>query len=88
MARRRKSLSPEDRDLWNHVARQVQPMHPRRAAPTAAPQEVPAKPDAPPPPAPLTAFTIGARAGSTAPDRAPPAGHPVRMDRKLSLIHI
>ncbi|TCP61141.1 DNA-nicking Smr family endonuclease [Rhodovulum bhavnagarense] len=79
MTRRRKHLSPEDRALWDHVARQVQPLHPRR--PVAVTDVEKGLPRPSPPEMPRVAFTIGARAAGPDADKAAPAPT-VRMDHK------
>ncbi|MFN3644973.1 MAG: Smr/MutS family protein [Gemmobacter sp.] len=89
---RRRSLHPEEQEVWDLVARTARPLHPPRArqAETAPPAATPAPvpPVAEPaPPAPLPAFRIGARAPQPPArhDLAPPIGqqiaaHPLRMD--------
>lgn len=90
MARRR-TLRPEEEELWHAVARTAKPMHPKRRDP--GPKLPPAPPKAPQAPdaaAPLPAFRVGERAGQTATrphDLAPTVGErlsgaPVRMDPK------
>lgn len=84
MTRARPPLSPEDHALWDRVARQARPLHPRPAVPRQA-----AKPVPPPPPKPPVApFRIGEKAPQAGPLHGPGAGAggaadlPVRMDRR------
>ena len=66
MSRRRRGLTPEDRALWEVVAKGVERMHPRPPAPRAPkPSPLAPTPSGPPP---IPAFQIGAKA---------PAGRPV-----------
>ncbi|MCU0906421.1 MAG: Smr/MutS family protein [Rhodobacteraceae bacterium] len=91
MARRRKGLTPEERDLWARVVEQAKPLHRRAPAPAGPAQSVPMVSDLPPPPEPpppIPAFRVGqavpvARPHDLAPDlSAGLAAAPLRMDRK------
>ncbi len=74
MARRRRELTPEDRDLWSRVAATAAPLHPRRKDGATTPEAKPAPvaPRArnldPAPPGPVfgPGFRVGALAGMTA----------------------
>ncbi len=91
MSRRRRTLRPDEEELWQSVARSTQPLHPA-AAPRAAPIELPpviAKPRPRPEAAPIEPFQIGAKAARTSgahdlsPDLATRiAAAPLRMDAK------
>ncbi|MFT4149256.1 MAG: Smr/MutS family protein [Paracoccaceae bacterium] len=87
MARRR-SLRPDEQELWQAVARTLRPMH---AAPPTVRLDQPASPPTirpPDPPAPLPRFRMGEKAPSARPhDLAPSlsqslAAQPLRMDAK------
>ncbi len=74
---RRRSLGPEERELWQAVARSARPLRPHRPAPPAVPESTPK-----PAPAPLPAFRLGELAPS---DPAPAlarrlAPQPLAMD--------
>lgn len=87
---RRRSLDPDDLDLWQAVARTARPLH--LGAPSFSRKAEPSQPPAPKPtrdaPAPLPTFRLGERAGMTARhDLAAPlrdrlAAQPVTMDAK------
>ncbi|PYE84451.1 Smr/MutS family protein [Pseudoroseicyclus aestuarii] len=94
MRRRRRDLSPEERDLWNSVARQADPLHRRPArheeeapAPKAPPAET-SRPDNAQMPPPAQAFQVGQKAQAARPhdllDPLPSRlkAAPVRMDAK------
>ncbi len=82
---RRRSLHPEEKELWQSVARTAQPLRPH--APEApAPIDLPAslaRPHPPEPP-PLPTFRIGERSGPGLASRQPsqPPSAPLRMDAK------
>ncbi|ARE40593.1 Smr/MutS family protein [Rhodovulum sp. P5] len=87
--KRRRTLSHEERALWDHVARQARPMHGKRQARVDEPEPFPAKPPKPQPDTksenPLTPFQVGSRSTpqtSTASFSDPVPKVPVRMDRK------
>ncbi|WP_136683079.1 Smr/MutS family protein [Falsirhodobacter xinxiangensis] len=79
---RRRTLRPDEEELWNAVARTAAPMHPKR--PVALP-ETPTAP-IPKPKAPLAAFTLATpapRGHDLAPTiRDQLATQPLRMDAK------
>ncbi|WP_341214267.1 Smr/MutS family protein [uncultured Limimaricola sp.] len=92
MARRPRHLSPEERALWDSVARQAAPMHRRRAAQSthvSAPKQ-PAPEEANPPARfdPLPRFHVGQKADAARPDDLLPGlrdrlrAAPVAMDAK------
>ena len=90
MARRRRDLRPEERELWARIERTAQPMHPKRK-PAATPTPVPKAPEVetPRPPLDLNGFSIGGKAPGkpSLRSRAPTlseelAGRPVNMDAK------
>ncbi|MFO1107299.1 MAG: Smr/MutS family protein [Amaricoccus sp.] len=66
MARRRRSLTDEERDLWHQVARSAAPLHPGTAPP-------PGPPSPPPPPEPAARPTPPR---APEPRRAPPVPDP------------
>ena len=85
--RRRRGLTPEDRDLWSRVARTALPLHPERPHPA----EPEARPVPKPAPArvPVPAFTLGQAAAlrpAALPGPSDPAQRlaqqPLRMDPK------
>lgn len=93
MARKPRSLRPEEEDLWRNVARTARPLHdkpPARALPaddSAAP--LPRMPDVILPPAdPLPKFRLGEKAGTARPHALAPsvaqalAAQPLRMDAR------
>lgn len=94
MARRRRGLTAEERDLWSRIARSATPLVPGRALPAAdsppEPSPAPNRPSfaaAPPPPVPP--FRIGQSAalpvGGYHPAPSPAerlANGPLRMDQK------
>jgi DNA-nicking Smr family endonuclease len=58
--RRPRHLSPEERALWDHVARTAVPLHPDRAeAPQAAPGPAVPEVKPAPPPQPIAPFRVG-----------------------------
>lgn len=89
---RRRHLSPDERALWEQVARSAEPMHrhPRAPLPAPPPQPAPRPASAPElrhdPPPPIPAFHIGERAGrgsAATPALALPAPRkPPRMDAR------
>lgn len=86
MTRGRRPLSPEERALWDQIARQAKPLHPPRAA--SRKQAQAAKPSAARSD-PLAPFRIGefvTRDAAPNPDAGTagdnPTAPPVRMDRK------
>lgn len=72
MARRKRPLSDDDRQLWQRLTERVDPLHPERKMP--APAIFPPKKAVPKsePPAPLKPFRIGEKT-QTAPPRQSPA---------------
>lgn len=86
MSRRRRTLRPEEAELWAAVARTAQAMHPVRRDP--APVSVPDPTPVSAPPSLFTAFQMGAKATSTrAHDLAPTvserlAAAPLAMDAR------
>ncbi|MCP1167602.1 Smr/MutS family protein [Limimaricola litoreus] len=89
MARRPRHLSPEERALWDSVARQAAPMHkPRAPAPDSKPEPKPAKPAAPEHFDPLPRFRVGQKADAARKDDLLPRlrdrlrAAPVAMDAK------
>ncbi|RVV98007.1 DNA mismatch repair protein MutS [Mesobaculum littorinae] len=94
MSRKRRDLRPEERELWNRVARTAAPLHEAGTKPkpkgAMTPTKTPAQPAAQPDP--LPQFRMGERRTATAPhhDVLPPleqrlAQAPVAMDRKAFL---
>lgn len=88
MARRR-SLRPEEQELWNAVARTATPLHPKRRTPVETAIPAPPAVKSPPGPVPLKPFQLGekARSQQVRADLAPSVGErlataPVRMDPK------
>ncbi|MBD3763979.1 MAG: Smr/MutS family protein [Rhodobacterales bacterium] len=93
MSRRRRSLQPEERELWETVARSANPLRPGlppldHAHVMDPPPAAPETPPAPPPRSPLPAFRIGDRAQTVlGHDLIPPlsqrlADQPLRMDAR------
>jgi DNA-nicking Smr family endonuclease len=86
MARRRKGLSPDDRDLWDRVKRSAKPLSPAFPERPVLPKPRPEPPrDAPPPPSlEIKPFRVGETASVTSPTprAATPAETPVRMQHK------
>ncbi|MGR3395341.1 Smr/MutS family protein [Pseudooceanicola nanhaiensis] len=92
MPRKPRHLSPDERALWDRVARQAAPMHKRRAPLPAEAKPAPKTPiPGPPDPAgaaPLPRFKIGQNADPTRPDDLLPGLRdrlrraPVAMDAK------
>ncbi|MGZ9809146.1 Smr/MutS family protein [Pseudoroseicyclus sp. H15] len=63
--RRPRHLSPEERRLWDSIARQAEPMHPKAPAPPPTPAPKPERPASRPEPrrnAPLPPFRMGEKA--------------------------
>ncbi|WP_045388430.1 Smr/MutS family protein [Falsirhodobacter sp. alg1] len=89
MARRR-TLRPEEEELWAAVARTAQAMHPAQR--TAAPVPPPTKPDTPSvavaPQPPVAPFRVGARSTPARPHDVSPtlreqiAAYPLKMDAR------
>ena len=87
---RRRTLAPEEEEVWDLVARTARPLHaprPKRAGPEPPPDPAHPAPKAPKPPAGLPQFRIGARVphGPARHDIAPTIGQqlaatPLRMD--------
>ena len=79
-----RDLRPEERELWQRIARSADPLRPARAVTPRPsppkPQQKP-QPDAAPAPDPIQPFRVGANAATRIPDR-PVAPAPIRMDRK------
>ncbi|WP_375260277.1 Smr/MutS family protein [Palleronia sp.] len=90
MARRRRDLRPEERELWQRIERTAHPLHPARNPPPAPkPKPEPPKPVAETPPVDLSGFSLGGKAPAKAADhRLQPklaerlSSQPVRMDAK------
>ena len=84
--RRPRHLSPDDKAVWDHVRRQVQPLHPEKRAKPAPTLEPAPKKLVPRPP--LAPFDVGAKADIARPhDILPPLRErlrsaPVAMDAK------
>ena len=84
--RRPRHLSPDDKAVWDHVRRQVQPLHPEKRAKSAPAAEPAPKKVAPR--APIVPFDVGAKADIARPhDILPPLrdrlrSAPVAMDAK------
>lgn len=90
MARKGRTITPEETKLWQSVARSALPMH--RSAPPPEPEEHPLRPVVPRveelPPADIQAFRVGERADArrphvllgSLPERLAAGG--VRMDRR------
>lgn len=78
---RRRSLRPEEEELWQAVARTAKPLKPAKARPVMS-EPKPAL--APPPerPAPLPAFRLGEQAHGRDTGISVPAATPLRMDAK------
>jgi len=87
MARRR-SLRPDEEELWQSVARSARPLHATRAPQSAPPDPLPMRVAEPKPAAPLPTFRLGEKAQvGRAHDIAPSlseslARQPVQMDAK------
>ncbi|MBK4217612.1 Smr/MutS family protein [Paracoccus caeni] len=92
MARRRRGLTPEERDLWSRVARSATPLHPEKPK-GSEPVEISSSP-LPKPPAVRTSvphFDIGQSTALPIPDYGRPspspaqrlAAQPLRMDQKV-----
>ena len=82
MSRRRRGLSPADREVWGRVARSVDPLRPEGPAPAGTAVPVPPAPPEPAP-LPLAPFRVGERAqtASSAHGAAPAmADGQLRMD--------
>ncbi|MBB3711315.1 DNA-nicking Smr family endonuclease [Limimaricola variabilis] len=90
MSRKPRHLSPEERALWDSVARQAAPMHKRRKPPAAPPEPKapPKTPDPAPRYDPLPRFRVGQMADPRRPDDVLPGlgerlrAAPVAMDAK------
>ena len=89
MVRRPRHLSPEERALWDSVARQAAPMRkPRVPAPESKPKPKPPEPAPPERFDPLPRFEIGQKADTARPDDLLPGlrdrlrATPVAMDAK------
>ena len=87
MSRRRRGLTPEERDLWSRIARTATPLHPDRPTTTDLPEPELSLTKKPAPP--LPDFRIGQSAGPRAAHHqtAPSPAHrlaeaPLRMDSK------
>ncbi|QUS36425.1 Smr/MutS family protein [Falsirhodobacter algicola] len=86
--RRRRTLRPDEEELWQAVARTAQPLH-ARPAPAPVPPE-PAAPASSPPraePKPLPPLRLGTQTSTRPHDLAPTlreqiAAHPLKMDAK------
>ncbi|MDB6452769.1 Smr/MutS family protein [Falsirhodobacter sp. 20TX0035] len=87
MARRR-TLRPEEQELWQAVARTAQAMHPERRTPAPVPPPEPVLSSPPKAdPRPVGPFSMGARTSTRPHDIAPTlrdqiAAHPLKMDAK------
>lgn len=89
MARRRKKLSDEDKEIWSRVAATANPLHPARPVKPEAGPLSPKPPKVTNPRLPIEHFDVGARASTHIPPHSlvsDPADHlrgqPVQMDRK------
>jgi DNA-nicking Smr family endonuclease len=89
MGRRRKGLSPEDRDLWDRVKRSAKPLSsvfPKKATVQAPKPRPEPPPDEPPPPTlEIKPFRMGETAAMASPrpgSGKPVADAPVRMQHK------
>lgn len=90
MARRRRDLRPEERELWRRVEQSAHPLHPtRKPAPTPRAESKGPKARSEPPPVDLSDFSLGGKARQKpADDRLQPklaerlSSQPVRMDAK------
>lgn len=84
--RKPRHLSPEDRAIWDTVAKRVEPLHPTLTEPKVEPAPTPKAAPAPKEQAPF--FEVGSKADTHRPDRILPGiGHalraaPVQMDSK------
>lgn len=86
---RRRHLNPDERQLWEAVAKSARPMAGRRAFVADAPADPPRSPLKPPPKPGINAFTLGEKAPRPAPriDLPKPIGaalaeQPLNMDAK------
>lgn len=72
MARKKRQLSDDDRQLWNRLTERVDPLHPERKKP-AAPAIFPPKKASPKrePRVPIKPFRIGEKTETAPPDRRP-----------------
>lgn len=82
-------LSPEERALWDSIARQAKPLaRTKKPAPTAAPTFRPKTDPKPAEKPPLPQFRMGQKSATARPHNLAPSldvhlsAHPVRMDRK------
>lgn len=87
-------LRPEERALWQEIARSARPLDGRDPFATHTgdapaphpladqPTRIPKSPPPPAAPAPIPMFRVGARAQTTLPRAADPAPVPLRMDAK------
>lgn len=82
MGRRRRNLHPDERDLWNRVARTAKPLHPRKAETANEPPERKTE-TAPLPRVDLSKFRIGGAAAEASRPTAPtPNTRRLGMDAK------
>jgi len=85
---RRRSLRPDEEDLWQTVARSARPMHPKSATFARKPEPQPAEPVSPPPIPALPTFRLGEKARAPRPPDWQAgtanglAAAPVQMDAK------
>ena len=89
MARRRRDLRPDERELWQRVEQTAHPLHPSRKPLPAPRAEAKPKPPSEAPPVDLSGFSLGGRAPAKSADhRLQPSlserlsSQPVRMDAK------
>lgn len=90
MARKGRPLSPEDKDLWQRVAKTATPLHPKSKHPLTRPVEPKSGPAAGPAPSfSAPEFRIGSKATSAGMHDLAPAiadqlrAAPLRMDKKM-----
>ncbi len=72
MARRKRPLSDDDRQLWQRLTERVDPLHPEQKTPAPAifpPKKTTRKTEPPPPP--IKPFRIGEKTQTTAPKQVP-----------------
>jgi len=83
--RRRRTLGPEEKALWEHVARSVDPLRPKRrpATPAAEPPE-PVEAEVPVKPAPARAVPVRVEKPPARPPLTPLAPLEPKMRRRLS----
>ncbi|KQI70096.1 DNA mismatch repair protein MutS [Loktanella sp. 3ANDIMAR09] len=86
--RRPRHLSPEERAIWDHVARQAQPLNPKKPKPAPEAKAPPKRPSSVVPQRDLPDFTVGMKADiARSHDILPPLRErlqraPIQMDAK------